>query len=122
MGANETLASGLTRGIEDYLGSSLSIGRDWLDALPGDDPRRTGVVAMAVLVADWKQSLGEGEMADDFQLDLQSMLCQNCGDLHPGLASLCRGQSLDCCWLLKGYRCRVSPPSMSPPSFPPGHA
>ncbi len=114
MSASETMASGGGRELEDYLGSSLSIGRDWLDALPQDDPRRTDVVVMAILVADWKQRIGLDGMIDEFLGDLRLILCHNCAAMHPCLAAVCRRKPIDCCWLLKGYRCRVSPPSIPP--------
>jgi hypothetical protein len=93
---------------ERYLDAALSVGRDWLDALSPDEARRTGVVAMLVLFADWKQGNRTIAQCADLEGDLRSMLCHNCAELHPGLAVLCRRKPIDSCWLLKGYRCRVA--------------
>lgn len=102
---------------ERYLDAALSVGRDWLDALSPDEPRRTGVVAMQVLLTDWKQRTLTSAGWDQSQGDLRSMLCHNCAELHPGLAVVCRRKPIDYCWLLKGYRCRVAEAFVPPRSL-----
>lgn len=88
-----------------HLETSLGIGQHWLDALTADDPRRTKVEAMTRQFAVWARCIEPAATVDD----IFGMLCRNCGELHPGLASLCRGKPLGSCWLHKGYRCMVSP-------------
>lgn len=94
--------------VESYFESALSIGRDWLNALSQHEPRRTGVVAMMVLVADRKQYIRAQGRPEETLNELRSMLCRNCAELHPALTAVCRGKPISHCWLLKGYRCRVA--------------
>lgn len=85
----------------------------WEGQLRSEDPRRWQVGEIRRRV--------EGRIlaADDSPNSLASahrLLCDGCGSVHPGLASLCSGRSVtrfQDCWLLKGYRCPVVPVPVS---------
>lgn len=87
-----------------YFNAALSVGRDWMDGLADADPRRNDVLAMSTLIANCAQGLDRASAIGD----LHRMMCRNCNSFHPALAALCRGKPIECCWLLKGYRCWIS--------------
>jgi len=91
------------------LDGARKISHRWESLLASDDPRRWQIgeirrhLETRILAADASPSA----LASAHRL-----LCDGCGLVHPGLASLCSGRAvarLQDCWLLKGYHCPVVP-------------
>lgn len=99
------------RGPLGLIDQTRRVGHDWLDRMARLDRRRAKVMEMNAFSAE---CLAAGDASPSSLDTLRTMLCANCGKLHPGLAALCAMQpeisdeKLDRCWLLKGSHCEIS--------------
>jgi hypothetical protein len=83
----------------------------WETLLRADDPRRWRIGELRRHV---EGLILEADASPNALVTAHRLLCERCGSVHPGLASLCAGRSVKLlheCWLLKGYSCKVLPSS-----------
>lgn len=94
-----------------HIDLARKVGLNWIERLGRLDRRRPKVKEMNTFLAE---RLAAGDESLSTLDTLRTMLCANCGKLHPGLATLCAMQpeisdeKLDRCWLLKGSHCEIS--------------